>query len=106
MSKHSHYLPLANVTEGMMLAEDLLDKVGHILLPAGTQLTASMLQSIGHHHILQLCVQMDDADALEVKKEQQEKLARVERLFRTQENQEPAKTLKQYLVHYREEQLQ
>ncbi|MFZ6849810.1 hypothetical protein [Undibacterium sp. RuRC25W] len=106
MSKDSHYLPLTKVTEGMVLAENLLDKVGHILLPVGTTLTTSMLNAITHHQVYQLCVQMDDADAQEVKKEQLEKLARVERLFRSQAGKEPASTLKQYLIHYREGQIQ
>ncbi|MFZ6692801.1 hypothetical protein [Undibacterium sp. SXout20W] len=105
MSKHSHYLPLAKISEGMVLADDLLDKVGHILLPMGTVLTASMLHSIAHHQVHQLSIEMEISDELDVKKEQESKLHRIHHLFRSQEDKEPASSLKTYLVHYREGQL-
>ena len=105
MSKHSHYLPLSKITEGMVLADDLLDKVGHILLPSGTVLTASMLNSVAHHQVHQLSVIMEASDERHVEKEQQSKLDRVNHLFRQQADQEPASSLKNYLIQYRKGQI-
>ncbi|MFZ6689571.1 hypothetical protein ACO0K0_17645 [Undibacterium sp. SXout11W] len=102
MSKHSQYIALAKATEGMVLADDLLDKVGHVLLPAGAKLTASILNSLAHHHIQQLCVEKEVVDKQEMETERQYKLSRIEYLFRLQPDQEPANSLKQYLIHYRE----
>ncbi|MBC3863608.1 hypothetical protein H8K32_15990 [Undibacterium jejuense] len=102
MSKHSQYLVLAKVTEGMVLADDLLDKVGHVLLPAGVTLTASMLKSLAHHHVQQLCIEKETVNEQEVEAERQLKLGRIAYLFRLQPDQEPANALKQYLIHYRE----
>jgi hypothetical protein len=39
-------LPLAQVRAGMVLATDLRDKGGHVLLPAGTTLTQALLDRL------------------------------------------------------------
>lgn len=108
MSKKHHYVALAQVEPGAILAEELLDKVGHVLLPAGTHLTASMLQAIGNHHIHQLSIQdlenvdttVIDQEELQQRKTQQ--LERLNRLFRHDSDDGPTKILRTYIEKYRQ----
>lgn len=103
MSKRYHYLPLAKVAAGMVLADDLLDKQGHVLLPAGTALTAGMLNSIAHHDIHQLSVEADALSAAEQEHERRSKLLRLDRLFRQAPYQEPTSILQAYIIKYRQD---
>ncbi|MFZ6745920.1 hypothetical protein ACO0LC_22060 [Undibacterium sp. JH2W] len=102
MNKHYHYLPLSKVSPGTVLADDLLDKVGHVLLPAGTTLTERMLQAIAHHDIHQLSV----AGAPNLKQENTQDMAaqldRIDKIFRHIGDSEPANILKAYVIHYRQ----
>ncbi|MBC3886441.1 hypothetical protein [Undibacterium griseum] len=103
MSTHSHYLPLSKITAGMILAENLLDKVGHILLPAGTVLTDGMLRSIENHHITQLCLEKEAPSAEDAEQLLQNQRLRLTKLFRKQPDDiEPANTLRHYVQVYRE----
>lgn len=108
MSKKHLYVALAQVQAGAILAEDLLDKIGHVLLPAGTQLTASMLQAIGNHHIHQLSIKdFDKVDSAAINQEeaQQKKtqqLERLNRLFRHESGDGPTKILRTYIEKYRQ----
>lgn len=102
MTMHFRYLPLSKVAAGTLLAEDLLDKVGHVLLPAGTTLTDRMLQAIANHGIHQLSVKDTAMSPQEEKDEIQGKLQRVEKIFRHEGENEPANLLKSYVLHYRQ----
>ena len=102
MNKRYHYLPLSKVKPGMVLADDLLDKVGHVLLPAGATLTERMLQAIGQHDIHQLSIVNDGAPEQDEGADLQAKLQRIELLFRHIGDSEPANLLKTYIIHYRQ----
>jgi hypothetical protein len=65
MSHPHKFLRLHNIKAGMVLSDDLLDKLGHILLPAGTILTESMINSMPHHDIHHLPILLKDAVASE-----------------------------------------
>ncbi|MBI3284554.1 MAG: hypothetical protein HYZ65_06840 [Burkholderiales bacterium] len=101
MSKRYHYLPLSKVAVGMVLADDLLDKLGHVLLPAGTTLSEHMLRSIAQHDIRQLSVEADGPSQAEQDEEKQRQLVRLEQLFRQPPYDEPTATLLAYLRTYR-----
>ncbi|PXX35226.1 hypothetical protein [Undibacterium pigrum] len=101
MNKHYRYLPLSKVTPGTVLADDLLDKVGHVLLPAGTTLTERMLQAIAHHDIHQLPVESDMSDAEDDTENLATRLERIEKIFRDIGDSEPACMLKSYVINYR-----
>lgn len=104
MSKSYHYLPLSKVAAGMVLADDLLDKQGHVLLPAGTALSASMLTSIAHHNIHQLSVEADALSETEQESERVMKLARLDRLFRnTPPDDATTNALLAYVTKYRQD---
>jgi len=102
MSIHSHYLPLIKVVSGMVLATDLLDQQGHILLPSGATLTDAMLRSLAHHEIDQLCVVKESVSEDEIKETQKHQLERLHILFRHASDNHATTSLKQYLQNYRE----
>ncbi|MFZ6876020.1 hypothetical protein ACO0LF_28495 [Undibacterium sp. Di27W] len=102
MNKHYHYLPLSKVSPGTVLADDLLDKVGHVLLPAGTTLTERMLQAIAHHDIHQLSVEGDPGSEQENAQDLATRLERIEKIFRHIGDSEPANILKAYVIQYRQ----
>lgn len=106
MSKKHPYVALAQVIPGAILAEDLLDKVGHVLLPAGTELTASILKAIGNHQIYQLPIKdlmlNDPAQATAPSPEIcQQQIERLQRLFRHAPHDGPTEMLRQYVEKYR-----
>ena len=102
MNKHSHYLSLNKVTAGMRLADDLLDKVGHILLPAGTTLSENMLRSLATHEISLLCIEKDNTPSPDELEEHQHKIKRIPLLFRKYPTEKPQNLLQKYIQHYRE----
>ncbi|MFZ6682169.1 hypothetical protein [Undibacterium sp. Tian12W] len=101
MNRHYRYLPLSKVAPGTVLADDLLDKVGHVLLPAGTTLTERMLQAIAHHDIHQLTVEGEAGAEHEELEDLATKLSRIEKIFRQAGDTEPASILKSYVIDYR-----
>ncbi|MDE2428404.1 MAG: hypothetical protein KGM99_06725 [Burkholderiales bacterium] len=102
MTKRYHYLPLAKINAGMVLADDLLDKLGHVLLPAGTVLTASMLRSVEQHDIHLLSVEMNALSETESSDEKLAQLKRLGTLFRQPPYEEPTCLLKDYVYEYRQ----
>lgn len=107
MNKKHRYVDLHQISPGEILADDLLDKLGHVLLPAGTELTASMLKAIANHDIHQLPLhyvtdpdsaepaQQDHSDAIE------QQLNRLNHLFRHSPREGATETLRNYLESYR-----
>ena len=100
MSTRHRYLPLSKISAGMVLADDLLDKLGHILLPAGVTLTEGMLKSIAHHDIHQLSVVVETPES-EVIVDPQQRVMRLEKIFSQHRNTEPCHTLFRYMKSYR-----
>jgi hypothetical protein len=77
------HLPLADVEPGMVLSDELLDKQGQVLLPAGTVLTEKMLERMPNHGIESLAVVGDAApDPVQSAAEREAHLARIAMLFR------------------------
>lgn len=103
MNQRHQYLSIQDISAGMILADDLLDKLGHILLPAGVCLTEAMLKSLNHHHIQQLSVLLEDLPGHEQDQvlASQKKRARLEKLFRQGPYDAPTATLFSYLQKYR-----
>ncbi len=103
MNKRHHYLLLHKVAAGMVLADNLLDKLGHVLLPAGISLTETMLKSIAQHQITQLSIAIDDSIEAEhdIANERQLKLDRLAILFRQAPYDRPTSTLLTYMQKYR-----
>lgn len=102
MSKHSRYLPLNKLEAGMVLAHDLLDKMGHVLLPAGVNLTDATIKAIAHHDVHLLSIVSDAGEQIIDAEELQRQLQRVDYLFRHASDEGAMQTLRQFVVHYRE----
>lgn len=87
----------------MVLADDLMDKLGRILLPAGTMLTDNMLKSVSHHHILQLSILVEEIPGEEQDHvlEHVQKIDRLAHLFRHGPYESPTSILQAYLYKYR-----
>lgn len=100
MNTRHRYLPLSKISAGMVLADDLLDKLGHILLPAGVTVTEGMLKSIAQHDIHQLSMLVDAPDN-EVTVDPQERMLRLEKIFSHCRDTEPCHTLLMYMKSYR-----
>lgn len=69
---------LAEARPGMVLHDDLLDRLGQLLLPKGATLTAASIASLGRHGVGMLPISSDDEtpiDAAQV-------TARLDHLFR------------------------
>lgn len=102
--KKHRYLSLEKISAGMVLADDLLDKQGHVLLPAGISLTDNMLKSLAHHEVHQVSILMDVVDDINLPSPQ-EKLARLEQLFRITPRSAATESLYVYLKNYREQEM-
>ena len=104
MGNRHQYLSIKNIKPGMVLADDLMDKLGRILLPAGTTLTDKILKSITQHHILQLSILVSELPGEEQDQtlERQKKIERLQRIFRHAPEESPANLLLAYLIKYRE----
>lgn len=87
----------------MILSDDLIDKLGRILLPAGTELTEKTIKSIEHHNILQLFIEVSKlpGDELDPTLERQTKIDRIEQLFRHSPHDSPTNLLQEYIFKYR-----
>ncbi len=72
MSTSYQHLPLAEVQPGMVLASELLDTQGMVLLPEGTVLTEAMIAA--------LPVNRDNLNTVERNEEEAARLARIARL--------------------------
>ena len=103
MENRHQYLSIKNIKPGMILADDLMDKLGRILLPAGTLLTEKALKSIAQHHILQLSIFVNELPGEEhdPELERQKKIDRLKQLFRHGPYQSPTNLLEEYIVKYR-----
>jgi hypothetical protein len=90
MAECTEHLMLEQVQPGMVLAEELLDVQGHVLLPQGTALTAAMLTLMPRHgiEILPIVVSGVSEQELALKREQHKK--RIAHLFRRQDPENEA----------------
>ncbi len=104
MDNRHQYLSIKNIKPGMILADDLMDKHGRILLPAGTSLTDKILKSITQHHILQLSILVSElpGEVQDQALERQKKIDRLEQLFRLGPYESPTSILQAYTYKYRE----
>ncbi|MDC8758790.1 hypothetical protein [Janthinobacterium fluminis] len=80
MTASYQHLALAQVQEGMVLSDELLDMQGHVLLPQGTVLSAAMLALMPRHGIEMLPIAgcgLSEADAAAARAHFQQRLARL-----------------------------
>lgn len=84
MNQLHQYLTLDHARAGMVLADEVLDKQGHVLLPAGTTLTKQLIHSLENHGIQQVSITVTQSEE-QIQQEQayhQKKLDRLATIFR------------------------
>lgn len=88
LSSH-RFLPLSKVEVGMVLSDEVLDAQGHVLLPAGTVITANLLARLPAHGIdaLPIAVAADTASAAV---DRETVLRRTAHIFRRIDPHDPA----------------
>lgn len=105
MNKKHRYVPIEQIIPGTLLADELLDKVGHMLLPAGTSLTPAILKAVANHNIHHLSIMIDNdqiEDDVHVdEKNQGLHLERLHQIFRHAPYEGPTETLRTYIERYR-----
>lgn len=94
-------LDLDEVLPGMILADALLDAHGEVLLPSGTVMTESSLQSLRRRGIDQLRVVNDQISAADLAAQREQQLQRLARLFRKSAQDGAAGLLLQHIIEYR-----
>jgi hypothetical protein len=94
-------ITLADAQPGMVLSDDLLDRLGHTLLAGGTVLSAAIISSLGRHGVGVVAVQADDCPAADPAQMQ----ARLDYLFRAHDREDQndwaAGILRRYVEDYR-----
>ena len=106
MSAAYQHLPLAEVVPGMILANDLLDQQGQILLPKGAVLSAATIALLPGHGLDMLGIARPDGDgAAEPALDTAALEARLSHLFRKHDvnNEDDPATgmLRLYVTDYR-----
>lgn len=104
MSTASRTLPLVQVAPGSILAADILDSHGALLLPAGSALSEGLLVSLAQHGIDQLDIH-DDSPAeseAEAASRRQRLAARIEYLFRAAGDNIAMRELQSQITSYRQ----
>lgn len=103
MSAQSSVVALSDAEAGMVLAVDLRDAGGAVLLPAGSALSAASLKSLERRGVEEVCVVADEPAETDAQKEAERlrQLARLERLFRHSAGEGATGRLLAYLQRYR-----
>ncbi|MNR99669.1 hypothetical protein D3C72_309080 [compost metagenome] len=92
---------LDEVTPGMVLADNLLDAQGQILLPKGAELTEQTIASLHRHDINSLRIFMGELSEEESAAQRTYLQARLTRLFRNSDDQDAAGLLHRYISKFR-----
>lgn len=104
MSGAGKVIALDDARAGMVLAADLCDDGGAVLLPAGATLSDASLKSLGRRGVASLSVQdAGDGDGAPSEAEQLRRCARLERLFRRSMDVGASAALFGYLQRFRKE---
>ena len=105
MTTHESTIDIDAASEGMILAQNLLDSGGKVLLPEGASLSASSLASLRRRGIEQLCIQVvaeaSEADQAAVEAERARQCQRLQHLFRRSAGVGASGQLLEHLAAYR-----
>lgn len=103
MTQLHQYYPIEQATAGMVLADEVLDKQGHILLPARTVLTDVLIRSLAQHAVTQVSVLLEQSPEMieQHQQELQKKIDRLPLIFRRPSENPATEELRAYLQQYR-----
>ena len=94
-------LALDEVTPGMVLADNLLDAQGQILLPKGAELSEQMLESLRRHDISSLRIFMGELSEEEAAAQRAYLKSRLTRLLRNSDGEDANGLLQNYVRKFR-----
>lgn len=104
MNPPTQTLALELASAGMVLADDLLDAAGTVLLPAGATLTGSMLDALARRGIASVAIVGEESNQ-QREQERERQCARLARLFRHSASDagsdSASAVLLERLLHYR-----
>lgn len=101
MTPRSKQFPLAAALPGMVLADDLRDAWGNILLPQGAKLTEATLTSLRRYSIEALPILSEELSADEEAAEMERHQQRLMILFRKNTSDKASLLLQQYVSNFR-----
>lgn len=103
LSSH-RFLPLSKVEAGMVLSDEVRDRQGHVLLPAGATITADLLARMPAHGVSALPIAVP-ADSSDIPIDRNAVLGRIAHVFRAIDPHDPAhaaaRVLRRALETYR-----
>jgi hypothetical protein len=102
--KRYRSVPLDEVAEGAQLFEQVADRQGNVLLPAGAELTASLIRSLQRRGIETVIVVDDSVSQEALAQAREQASARLDTLFRNSSGR-ASDELRQMVLEYRLEQL-
>jgi hypothetical protein len=85
----------------MILADDMLDSSGNLLLKAGTSLSESALASLQRYELANFSVIGEENDAVDDSAARERVQQRLARLFRHCAGDGPGRTLREWIGEYR-----
>lgn len=94
-------LPLEEIMPGMVLADNLLDAQGQILLPKDATLTEQTIESLRKHGVSSLRIFMGELSDEEKAAQRAYLKARIARLFRNSDDQDANGLLHHYIQEFR-----
>jgi len=105
--KTIQHLALEALQPGMKVAEAVLDKSGNVLVPAGAEITDSMLTGLGRREVAGVKVEVEVAeDPVATEARRIATTASLDRIFRQAGDTQEARTLYQAVLDYRLENCQ
>lgn len=103
MNSSHRFVPLAQAEPGMVLSDDLLDRFGKTLLPAGATLTEDMLARLLAHGVASLPISAPHAPRPPVDRDAV--MQRIAHIFRKTDPYDPAmfttRQLRRFIENYR-----
>lgn len=97
-------LPLNEAAAGMRLAAAVLDEAGHVLVPAGAELSESMLQGLQRRDVVEVVVEREVEEDPAAQAAYRAKLtAQLDHLFRKAGDADETRALYQAVLDYRME---
>lgn len=87
MHTRHRVIPLSRAEAGMVLSDEILDRNGNVLLPAGAVLSEGVIARLPAHEVSALSI-VDDAEALPIDRDAAQR--RVAHLFRHIDPHDPA----------------
>ncbi|MBI3229702.1 MAG: hypothetical protein HYZ45_05850 [Burkholderiales bacterium] len=101
MAMSHKQLPIDQVMPGMVLADQICNAVGTVLLVPGTVMSEAILTSLHRHQIESLPILFEITEGEDPTQNVQEQCARIEHLFRKHAADDASPMLKSLLLHYR-----